>query len=785
MFNSLKTKIIIPVIISLALLVAVIITFVSISTTNLSATLSEERIRGAYQTAVAHLDNFKAYSRLAAYSVAISPSIVEFINTGNREEMLRYLSPRKQIIDIDSYVITDHLGYVILRTHAPCRYGDSGANFPGIAAALQGRSVTVYTPNPAMPMAMSSVVPVYDTEGRLIGTVVANIEMSTDKFVDDFAAIFNAEVTVFAGNTSVASTLFMPYEEGVRAVGIPISPDIAEAVIGRGEEVKLDLMILGVLPHTGVYFPLYGWEDEAVGIFFIGFSNEHALAATAFMQRMLVIIGVTSLVIAIVMMLFILVKFLKPLENLTENVSRINEIDAESVKIYGGERGDEIGDLSRTIQQMCDTLRVNAMLRKEMNEELQAALEKARAASQAKSNFLANMSHEIRTPLNVVVGLTRLLMDKDASVDDTQDCLQRVNTAGTTLTKIINNVLDISKIEAGKFELAPIQYEMASLLNDITTLSVASIDEKPIVFELQIIGKLFTELYGDDLRVKQILINLLNNAFKYTRTGNVTLGVSCERVGEKDVRLFFAVSDTGIGIRSEDLAKLFTDYNQVDTQANRMIEGTGLGLSIVKGLVELMDGNISVKSEYGKGSDFHVSIQQGFVSEKCIDAETAEDLRNFEYEKNEKKPASIIEWPDLNWAKVLVVDDLKTNLVVAKALLGKYKMEVDCVISGQDAVDKIKSGDKIYDAVFMDYMMPGMDGIEATRMIRAIDTEYTRALPVIALTADAVAGNEQRFKEKGFQAFVTKPINIMKLDAVVRRWIVAKTDKQAQTWADV
>jgi CheY-like chemotaxis protein len=288
-------------------------------------------------------------------------------------------------------------------------------------------------------------------------------------------------------------------------------------------------------------------------------------------------------------------------------------------------------------------------------------------------------------------------------------------------------------------------------------------------------GNLFDSLYGDDLRLGQIINNVLSNAFKYTHEGTVTMKVSCQREDDKNVTLLFSVSDTGIGIRKEDITKLFQDYNQVDTAANRHIEGTGLGLSITKGLINIIGGEISVESEYGKGTTFYVKLNQGFVNDEYISAETYEALRNLRY-TNKKDTVKKLERPNLSHVSVLVVDDHVPNLDVAKWMLGKYSMKVDCATSGQEAIEKVKQ--EKYDAVFMDYMMPGMDGIETTRRIRAIDSEYIRNLPIIALTADAVVGNEQIFLEAGFQVYLTKPISVLKMDSVVQEWIINRANHQ-------
>ena len=415
----------------------------------------------------------------------------------------------------------------------------------------------------------------------------------------------------------------------------------------------------------------------------------------------------------------------------------------------------------------------------ELQRELETAMEAAETASRSKSAFLANMSHEMRTPMNVVVGLTDLMLEEDDPTVNMRDNLNKVSKAGNTLLGLINDVLDISKIEAGRLELMPVQYELPSLLSDVIALNIIRIEERPITFILDVDGDLPFSLYGDDLRVKQIINNLLSNAFKYTQKGTVTLGVKClpdlspdqsGTVGQ-NVWMTMYIMDTGIGIRKEDMDKLFTDYNQVDIRTHRRIEGTGLGLSITKMLVEHMSGEISVESEYGKGSLFRFRIRQGFPSEQVIGEEIAENLRSFRYAEDKRIASKKLVRPNLSYARVLVVDDMQTNLDVAAGLLGKYKMLVDCVTSGQEAIDLIRNSETVYDAIFMDHMMPGMDGVEAAEGIRKIGSKYAVTIPIIALTANAIAGNEQMFLSGDFQAFLPKPINIMNLDSVVQKWV--------------
>jgi PAS domain S-box-containing protein len=406
-------------------------------------------------------------------------------------------------------------------------------------------------------------------------------------------------------------------------------------------------------------------------------------------------------------------------------------------------------------------------MRKAMENEIRAALE-------SKTSFLAHMSHELRTPLNVVIGLTDLLLE-DSHLDvSVANNILKINNAGSTLLSIVNSILDFSKIESGKLEITPVEYFTANLLNDVSTVVITRLGEKPVKFNLDIEADMPERLFGDDLRVKQILINLLTNAVKYTREGSIELNIRCTREG-KTVWMDIAVIDTGIGVREDDLKKLFDDYVQFDTRTNRNIEGTGLGLPITKKLVELMRGQIDAESEYGKGTTFRVRLGQGFVDNSILGPDNANKLRSFQYAEDKHISNKKILRLDLSYARVLIVDDVLTNLDVTAGLLHKYKMQVDCLDNGPAAIQRIRGGSPVYDAIFMDHMMPEMDGLETADNIRAIGTEYAKNIPIIALTANAIHGTDKLFYEHGFQAYVTKPIDMMELDLVIRKWVRDET----------
>jgi PAS domain S-box-containing protein len=402
-----------------------------------------------------------------------------------------------------------------------------------------------------------------------------------------------------------------------------------------------------------------------------------------------------------------------------------------------------------------------------LHQELESAVKAAETANRSKSSFLARMSHEIRTPLNAVLGISEIQLQNEILTQDIKEAFARIFNSGNLLLGIINDILDISKIEAGKLELVEARYDVSSMINDTVFLNMIKYENKPIEFILNIDENVPAALYGDEIRIKQILNNLLSNAFKYTDEGEVELSLVVKYSGDA-VTLVFSVRDTGQGMTGEQLNKLFEEYSRFNLETNRTTEGTGLGMGITRNLVQLMNGEIFAESEPGKGSLFTVRLPQGQTGAEPLGREAVEKLRRFRLNYETKtKNIHIVREP-MPFGKVLVVDDMEMNLYVTKGLLSLYGLQIDTALSGYEAIDKIKCGD--YNLVFMDHMMPGMDGIETTREIRKLGPEYEK-LPVIALTANAVSGVKEMFLDAGFNGFLSKPIPTQELDDVIKQWL--------------
>jgi CheY-like chemotaxis protein/HPt (histidine-containing phosphotransfer) domain-containing protein len=495
-------------------------------------------------------------------------------------------------------------------------------------------------------------------------------------------------------------------------------------------------------------------------------------------------------------------------------------------------------------------------------------------AANMKSDFLANMSHELRTPMNAVIGMAEMALREDMT-PTAKNYINQIKTAGKSLLTIINDILDFSKIESGKMDISEVEYEPLSMINDITSIISTRIDKDDVEFVLDINPNIPKTLYGDNIRLKQIIINLSNNAAKFTKTGQVLLKFDFEPAGGNNINLLFSVKDTGIGIKKEDMEKIFQSFQQVDSKRNRNIEGTGLGLAISKQLLALMGGNINVESVYGEGSTFSFTVPQRIVDSTpsislnddtptnalaCLSNDFAHaqlkrdltrlginftdlhdtDVLSFlednasslggtylfisqkdftdpirEFMKNNPSVNAVVVVPydmSINYemdnvlvarkplssvsitaiynnetlnqyednssdeyynftaetAKILIVDDNAINLTVAEGLLEPLNMQIDTALSGNDAINKISN--QMYDLILMDHMMPELDGIETTHIIRRFHPEYEH-VPIIALTANAVGDAQKMFLAEGLNDFVAKPIEVRMLVTAIHKWL--------------
>ena len=384
-------------------------------------------------------------------------------------------------------------------------------------------------------------------------------------------------------------------------------------------------------------------------------------------------------------------------------------------------------------------------------EQLNIARDTAEKANEAKTDFLSNMSHEIRTPLNAIVGFSNLLLEDETVPDSAKDEVRDIVMASDNLLEIVNGILDISKIEANKLEIVNTEYVFSKMCNELVALSIGRLGDKPIEFKTSFDPSIPKVLYGDVSRIKQICVNILTNAIKYTKEGWIEFKISGV-IKNNVCRLIISVEDTGIGIKKENIDKLFNKFERLDLEENVTIEGTGLGLAITKKLVELMNGKIVVQSVFGKGSKFTISIDQRVVKNPTIKLEETEELGEKVITHNKK---------------VLLVDDNKINLKVAERLLDSYGIDTESVESGFAALEKIQNGEK-YDMILLDDMMPKMSGVETLKKLKEIPGFK---IITIALTANALTGMREKYLQDGFDDYLAKPINKNELNRIINKYL--------------
>lgn len=397
-------------------------------------------------------------------------------------------------------------------------------------------------------------------------------------------------------------------------------------------------------------------------------------------------------------------------------------------------------------------------------KELELARDEAQQANRDKNTFLANMSHEIRTPINVVMGMNEMIM-RECKSKKIKEYAYHIENAGNGLLSIIDDILDISKIESGEIEIKPAVYDLADLVSYCFQIVKMKIKEKKLKFSADFKEGIPRMLIGDKVRIRQILINLLSNAVKYTHEGGIVLDVSYEKRSEEELILKIEVRDTGIGICEDDIKRLFQSFERIQEKKNRRVEGTGLGLAITGQLVELMGGTVEVKSEVGKGSSFIVEVPQG-IHEPYPIRNFYIGIKNEEGLRSKKKYDIGLYAPD---GRVLIVDDTLVNLKVVEGLLNLTGLQIDTALSGMESVEKTLK--KKYHIIFMDHMMPGMDGIEAFKLITGNEENPNRDTPIIMLTANAVSGAKEEYLKVGFRDYLSKPIGRKQLIEILGKYL--------------
>lgn len=443
-------------------------------------------------------------------------------------------------------------------------------------------------------------------------------------------------------------------------------------------------------------------------------------------------------------------------EALPESVLHLFQADTDEVELDGHFYERRVATLYQNEKRKKKVAGYSLIL-VDVTKQLQL-VQAAEEANEAKSAFLSNMSHEIRTPMNAIVGMTEIMLRTDVTKEQAE-YLSNIKVSGDALLTIINDILDFSKIESGKMEIVEKDYAPLSMIRELDMMFLTRIGEKNIELLYDIDPDLPKMLHGDGLRVRQIIINMMNNAIKFTESGYVKLSMYVEEKTDADIVLSVRIRDTGSGIREEDQKKLFQSFSQVDSHRNHSKEGTGLGLAICRQLVEMMGGEIGVNSTYGEGSEFYFTIRQKIVEEVPVAEHTDRKEKETYDSLNFKAPE----------AKLLLVDDNKMNLKVAIGLLAPLQMQIDTAENGKQALEMLEA--KAYDLVFMDHMMPIMDGVEATRRIREKEEATGAHQTIIALTADAMSGAKEEFMAAGMDDFVAKPIEIKDICSKLRKYL--------------
>ena len=491
----------------------------------------------------------------------------------------------------------------------------------------------------------------------------------------------------------------------------------------------------------------------------------------AFDIKLIMLIINTSIPIIVIGNLFAQRRIVRPIILMSQSISDFCYVPQEqkeeelehirSLPIYSK---NEIGVLYHSLSEMATNI-TNFVDKEREKDRLEADLVVAQKTSENKSNFLSSVSHELRTPINAVLGLDEMIL-RESKDEVITEYATDIQNAGKTLLGLVNDILDTSKLDEGKMELIPTEYELSSAINDLINMISVKARDKGLEFNVCVDEQTPHVLYGDEVRLKQIILNILTNAVKYTHQGSVTMDIGFEKYSDDEIFLLVRVKDTGIGIKEEDIDKLFSRFERIEEERNKSIEGSGLGMSIVSQLLALMGSKVEVDSVYGKGSDFHFKVLQKVVKWQPIGnfSETYKQM----VEQSEEYAVSFV----APQARILVVDDTPMNLTVVKGLLKETEIQITTASGGSQALDLVR--DNHYDIIFLDQRMPEMDGVETFHNMQRMSADGTNSshgVPVIALTANAVSGSRESFLKEGFTDYLSKPIDSHQLERMVRNYL--------------
>jgi len=701
MFNSFRGKILLPSIGIMMLVLILLVAYTSMSIRNLTDDLAEERatmISEATHLRFDELTNISALStQIVAQSDILAGILINYAATGaiDRAALLAYLEGRRMEIGAGIFLVLDGNGTTILRTILPPMFGDSQADSVNVQAAMRGETVSAFSVGGgAIRMAVSTYTPI--TSGaRQIGVFIARTVMNDDAFVDTFAEVFNAHVSLYTGPEIVATTVRDAY--GNRALGMEADSLVTQIVLEENR-IFSDLIPIGGVPHHMYAFPIHDAAGIPVGMFSVAFSNERTISATAEAQRNLIFISAIGLLISgIVLLVYI---------RLTKDV-----------------------------------------------EENRVALGREQEAGRAKSSFLSHMSHEIRTPMNAVIGLAAIaIRASDPARKD--DCLVKIEKASRHLMGIINQILDMSKIEADKYELKMRPFNFENTVSEIASVLSVQIEEKRLDFATDLDKSIPQFIVSDEVRLAQVIINLVGNAIKFTSSGG-SIKLKAKRI--EDSTLYIEVADTGVGIPGNLQSRLFNAFEQVETGGSNAAGGTGLGLAISKHIVEKMGGKIWMESRSGEGSKFMLAVPFGAAAAEDPQAPGESPQRPANYEGH----------------TMLLAEDIEINREIVISMLEPTGIKVECAENGTQAVEMFRCAPDRYDIVFMDLQMPELDGLAATRRIREMDVAEAKRVPIIAMTANVFQDDVDTCFAAGMNGHLGKPLDIKLVLSALERHLTA------------